>query len=252
MTGKRVTDPGCLRLGDDSPSIERYAQTAAAQLLLNVAAEDQRRFSRTASLRNAGYAVVEASSESQAITAVVHRDVALAILDGDLPQCNVLALGETLQRMRPAMGVVVVPTSSEPHVQWPTDEVSLHGNREAQLIAAVAHALTRNDAGEDGPDPEVVTDVSGRILRASDDGARLLNGSTRGLFQRNLLTFFDAGREAWHDAVRRASGGDTVELTGRLRPRERKPLPVSVRIVSRAGTAGVILEWSIARLRRDG
>ena len=223
----------------------------ATQLLLNVAAEDQRRSDRTVSLRSAGYTVVEAASESQAIGTVVHCDVALVIIDGDLPQCNVPALGETLRRMRPDMAVVVTPPS-QPRVPWPADRVPLHAKCEAQLIAAVAHALTKHEPEACGLDPEVVTDVFGRILGASDDGARLLNGSVRGLVQRDLLTFFDAGREAWYDAVRRASGGEIIELTGRLRPRERRPLPVSVRITSQAGTAGVILEWSIARLARTG
>ena len=231
-----------------SATAEPSLRADAGRLLLNVAAQDQRRSDRSAALRRAGYTVVEAASESQAIRAVVHRDVALVILDGDLPQCNLPDLGETLRRMRPAMAVVMIPTTCHAHVQWPGDDLSPQANDDAQLIAAVAHGLRRTDRWENSFDPEVVTDLAGRIQEISRQGARLLNGTARGLFQRNLITFFDAGREVWQDAVRRASAGETVELTGRLRPKERRPLTVTVNISSRTCAAGITLEWSIAPL----
>ena len=215
-------------------------QADATRLILNVAAQDQRRSGRSAFLRRAGYRVVEAASESQAIKAVVYRDVALAVLDGDLPQCDLAALGETLQRMRPAMGVVIVPTACRAEPAWPRHDISIHGV-DRQFIEAVATAFRRDDSA----DPDVVTDVFGRIQGTSDHGARLLNGTPRGLFQRSLITFFDARRDIWHDAVRRARAGERVEMMGRLRPKERRPLGVSVRITSRTEAAGVMLEWVI-------
>lgn len=230
-----------------STSTERPLRTGGGRLLLNVSAQEQRRSDRTASLRSAGYTVVEAASESQAISTVVHSDVAVVVLDGDLPQCNLAALGETLRRMRPAMAVVPLTTTGHAQVQWPGDDFSAADTDDRQLIAAVAHALRRR-AGEDVANPDVVTDLCGRIQDTSDKGARLLNATHRGLFQRNLVTFFDAGREVWQDAVRRASAGESVELIGRLRPKERKPVSVSVRITSRTGAAGISLEWSIAPL----
>ena len=230
-----------------STSIERPLRTGGGRLLLNVAAQDHRRSERTASLRSAGYTVVEAASESQAISTVIHSDVAVVVIDGDLPQCNLAALGETLRRMRPAMAVVPLSTTGQARVQWPGDDFSAAGIDDRQLIAAVAHALRRS-AGEGVSNPDVVTDLCGRIRDVSSQGARLLNVTPRGLFQRNLVTFFDAGREIWQDAVRRASAGESVELTGRLRPKERRPVSVSVRIISRTGAAGISLEWSIAPL----
>ena len=67
-----------------SATAEPAPRGDARRLLLNVAAQDQRRLERTAALRRAGYMVVEAASESQAIGAVVHRDVALVELTGRL------------------------------------------------------------------------------------------------------------------------------------------------------------------------
>ena len=210
-------------------------------LILNVAARDQRRADRTVFLRNAGYTVVEAASESQAIRTVVHRDVALAVLDGDLPECDLAAFGETLQRMRPAMAVVAVPTACYAHPAQPRDQISIHDGDDGQLIHAVATALRRHDRF----DPDVVTDAFGRIQGTSDQFARLLNGTARSLLQRNLITFFDTARDVWHDAVRRARAGERVQLMGRLRPKERRPVEVSVRITMRAEAPDVMLEWAI-------
>lgn len=244
MSGQRVHSAA-----DAVPAATgRSIHSGATGLLLNVAAEDRRRADRTASLRRAGYTVVEAVSESQAIDTVVHSDVVVVVLDGDLPACNLAALGETLRRMRPTMAVVPMPTTGHAQVQWPGDELSDRDGDDRQLIAAVAHALRRK-VGQDSSTPEVVTDSCGRIQYTSNEGARLLNATPRGLFQRSLVTFFDAGREVWQDAVRRASAGEFVELAGRLRPKERKPLSVIVRITSRTAAAGITLEWSIVPLQ---
>lgn len=226
--------------------------TASTQVVLNTAAQDQRRSARTVILRTAGFEVVEAASASQAISTVVHAEVALAVLDGDLPDCDPATLAETLQGMRPAMAVVVVSTGSDgdrllPHANTPVDDED-----DAHLMNVIATTL-RDDHSLDpdfdpGCDPEVVTDQFGHIEETSDVGARLLNGSARGLFQRNLLTFFDGNRDLWHDAVRRATAGQRVQLTGRLRPKERRPFDVSVRIISRLADTGVTLEWAFAVL----
>ena len=212
-----------------------------ADLILNVAAHDQRRLNRTVTLRRAGYTVVEADSEWQAMHTVVHRDVSLAVIDGDLPACDLVALSETLQLMRPALAVVVVPPKGATSPAAPAGEIR-DGD---DLLLTVATALGKDDGEDNGPDPHVVTDVFGRIQGTSDHGARLLNGSPRGLSQRNLVTFFDARRDVWHEAIRRARAGEQVHIKGRIRPRGRKPLDVSVRIISRADTGGALLEWAI-------
>jgi len=215
------------------------------QLLLNADAWDQRRYDRSKRLRSAGYAVVGVASASEAIKTVVHRDVALAILEGEFSECELTALGETLQRMRPTMGVVTVSTACDRQGRSPNDQFSVTDDRETELLTVVATALREGPRLADDPDPEFVTDVWGRIQGASDKGAQLLNGTRRGLLQRNLLTFFDAKRDLWHDAARRASAGERVQLVGRVRPKERRPVPVSVRITRGVGVSGAILEWSI-------
>ena len=225
--------------------------TASTQVVLNTAAQDERRSARTVILRTAGFEVVEAASASQAIRTVVHAEVALAVLDGDLPDCDSATLAETLQGMRPAMAVVVVAADSDRHRRRRTrspvdDEDGVH------LMNVIATVL-RDDHSPDPAsdpisDPEVVTDQFGRIEETSRAGARLLNGSARGLFQRNLLTFFDGNRDLWQDAVHRATAGQRVQLTGRLRPKDRRPFEVSVRIMGRLADNGVTLDWAFAVL----
>lgn len=223
--------------------------TAPSQVVLNTAAQDQRRSARTVILRTAGFEVVEAASASQAISTVVHAEVAVAVLDGDFPDCDSATLAETLQGMRPAMAVVVVSTRIDGHRPRHA-HTSVRDEHDAHLMNVIATVL-RDDQSPDaepGSDPEIVTDQFGRIEETSDAGARLLNGSARGLFQRNLFTFFDGNRDLWHDAVRRATAGQRVQLTGRLRPKDRRPFKVSVRIIGRLADTGVTLEWAFAVL----
>ena len=226
---------------------DRLVHSDSTRLVLNVAAEDQRRAERTVFLRNAGYTVVEAASESQAIRSVIHRDIALTLLDGDLPECDLTALGETLQRMRPGMAVVVARRAGRARSGRPRVQISIRDGENSYLVDAVATALCGKQSRADISHPDVVTDASGQILDTSEDGARLLNATPRGLFSRNMITFFDTQRDVWQDAVRRARAGERVQLMGRLRPRERRPLDVSVRITSTTGAEGVLLEWAIDR-----
>jgi hypothetical protein len=76
----------------------------------------------------------------------------------------------------------------------------------------------------------VMTDPEGLILGVSPSGARLLSASARGLQQRSLLLFFEQDRDGWRAASMRASRGECVELSGRLRPKDRRPVLVGVRI----------------------
>ena len=70
----------------------------------------------------------------------------------------------------------------------------------------------------------VVTDAYGMLLEASPEAAELLNLTTNGLRSRQLLVFFDGGREHWRQALRAAAAGLMVHREGALRPRERRPV----------------------------
>ena len=76
----------------------------------------------------------------------------------------------------------------------------------------------------------VVTDAYGMLLEASPEAAELLNLTTNGLRCRQLLVFFDGGREHWSQALRAAAAGLTIDREGALRPRERRPLRVRAEI----------------------
>ena len=76
----------------------------------------------------------------------------------------------------------------------------------------------------------VVTDAYGMLLEASPEAAELLNLTTSGLRWRQLLVFFDGGREHWRQALRDAAAGLMVDREGALRPRERRPVRVRAEI----------------------
>ena len=76
----------------------------------------------------------------------------------------------------------------------------------------------------------VVTDAYGMLLEASPEAAEMLNLTTTGLRWRQLLVFFDGGREHWLQALRAAAAGLMIDREGALRPRDKRPLRVRVEI----------------------
>ena len=72
----------------------------------------------------------------------------------------------------------------------------------------------------------VVTDKYGMLLEASPEAAEMLNLTANGLRWRQLLVFFDGGREHWRQALRAAAGGLMVDREGALRPRDKRPVRV--------------------------
>ena len=72
----------------------------------------------------------------------------------------------------------------------------------------------------------VVTDQYGMLLEASREAAEMLNLTPNGLRWRQLLLFFDGGREHWRQALRAAAGGSMIDREGALRPRDKRPLRV--------------------------
>ena len=93
----------------------------------------------------------------------------------------------------------------------------------------------------------VYTKTDGRILRFNAGAGQLLNTGERWATGRDLLAFFDENRRELKVAMHlAASTGDTAEVVARLRPRERRPFRVRVRIARRSVEDGRELEWTIA------
>jgi len=77
----------------------------------------------------------------------------------------------------------------------------------------------------------IVTDSGGIVLEASADAPQTLGITAPHLRGRGLLASFDGERTEWAAGLVRAQAGERVERTGRLRPRERRPLVVIATIM---------------------
>jgi hypothetical protein len=92
------------------------------------------------------------------------------------------------------------------------------------------------------------TDPYGRIESIAPETARLLGLSTRGAYARDFRLFFPTSFAALTALVRKA-GSEHVETALDLYPRDRKPVPVLIRIESSAGDVGPSgLRWTLERL----
>jgi CheY-like chemotaxis protein len=210
--------------------------TAPVLTLLNVEDFAPSRFVRTRILRDAGYDVIEAASAGEALHAAMRHAVAGALIDVNLPDASGIELCGTLRRLNPALAVLLISAGS---LSAEAMEAGLAAGANAYLGEPVASQLLVRSVGialngesRQTQDCEtwVVTNHHGSILYASGLGARLLSGTPRGLKDRNLIVFFEQDRDQWRDAMARASCGDRVLRSGRLRPREHRPIPVRVQI----------------------
>ena len=217
--------------------------------LLNVQDLSRGRFRRTGVFRAAGYAVIQAASAREALDAVTHRPLSIALIDVHLPDASGLTLCDTLKRLKPGLPVLLISAESpSPEARaaglaagaqrylgepMPSDILVRH-------VDEALHTATRRDA-----DIWVLTDGQGAIRDASPLGARLLNVSRRGLDQRSLVMFFDQDRQAWKEALVLASQGESIVRTGPLRPRERRPVVVTVGITLADGAVQPALLWTI-------
>ena len=216
--------------------------------LLNVEDDEPSRFKRGRLFRNAGYRVVEAASTADALAAIAREAVSVALVDVNLSDGSGLALCETLKRLDPRLPVLLI--SSAPCDADLEDRAREAGAHEvlrdpvtpSALLRIAADAMSR-DAGGDECLSWVMTDRQGLILDVSDEAARLLSGTARGLLHRSLIVFFEQDREGWEQAMARAKRGGRVFRVGRLRPKERRPVPVRVEIVPAEGEAPPALIW---------
>jgi len=115
-------------------------------------------------------------------------------------------------------------------------------------IAMVDPIHSPTDRAQGSGDAWVITNAIGDIQEISGEAARLLNLSQRGARGRNLATFFVEDRPRLLAELLRAANGTTLERTGTLQPRDRRPLGVHVQIAPVAARPGerVTLRWFIS------
>jgi PAS domain-containing protein len=97
--------------------------------------------------------------------------------------------------------------------------------------------------------PWALTDVKGVLLDASDDVGRLVNVTRRKLIGRNLLIFFDRDRELIELVAAAAARGQPATLPTRLRPRDRKPIPVRILVQAEPERSATLtsLRWTFEK-----
>ena len=90
--------------------------------------------------------------------------------------------------------------------------------------------ITDGGTREGGGETWVLTDLRGEILEASRSAAAMLSVTSVHLRQRSLLLFFSQDRPEWNRLLRFAARGETLARSGWIRPRDRRPRPVTVEL----------------------
>lgn len=217
--------------------------------LLHVDACASRRTATSRIFRDAGYDVIEAPSAAAALSAATRQPLAAAVVHVDLPDAPGIDVCETLKGLRADLPVLLVSSrspSGHEETRWlrSADGCILEQSDDETVVKLLDAAVSC--IADWGPsDRWIVSDLRGGILDASPAAATLLNGAVRGLLGRSLLMFFDHDREGWRRAMVRASLGERVALEGTLRPRERRPVQVSVAISREPASDLPTLRWQI-------
>lgn len=221
-------------------------------VVLNVDDFEPARFLRSRALRAAGFEVVDASTATEALQAATSYAPDVALVDVDLPDSDGYSLCEALQHCCPQLPVVLI---SAIHVGAAAVRQGERTGAYAYLREPVAPAvmvqrITDALAGlRDEPSLHwVITDPYGLILDASAESGRLVNLCPAHLVGRSLLTFFDGGRADLIRLLQEVAGGLIAEWQGRIRPRDRRPLPVRVEIRQALDYPGTAVLWNLERV----
>ena len=231
------------------PSAQRT--TGDIPVLLNVEDFEASRFLRTRVFRAAGYHVIEAASAGEALSIATQTRPSVALVDVNLPDSSGIMLCDTLRRLHPECPVLLISAASwTPEAQEAGLAAGAHSwlgepVPSATLVSTVERALN-GQGGMSTSETWVVTDCHGSILEVSGPGARLLSGTARGLQRRSLLIFFEQDRDRWRTAMTRASTGESVRRSGRLRPKERRPVMVHVLVERIPDVTPSLLLWTFS------
>ena len=225
--------------------------------ILNVEDDSPARFLKSRILERAGFQVVEAVTCADAIRSSSDDSLQLVLLDLRLPDGDGYEVCERIKAQRPGLPVVMI-TSTYGTVQGRQD--GLASGADAYLIEPVpaerlVHIVRRFIESDRRVDLEteawIVTDDRGVMIEISGPGHRLLNLSARGALGRNLSAFFAADRHHVFGDMARALDGQIAQRQAVLRPRDRRPFPVSVEICRETHEGGAVprLRWTLEPIR---
>jgi PAS domain-containing protein len=97
------------------------------------------------------------------------------------------------------------------------------------------------------PTAIIETTVQGIIEWVDEAASQLLNLSHRACRGRELLPWFAGDRHVIAEAIYRAAAGQDVQGETIIRPRDRKPLPVSFHVALIVDETGQYLRWTFSR-----
>ena len=100
----------------------------------------------------------------------------------------------------------------------------------------------------------VLTDPQGSVLEMSAAAERLFSVTQRSTRGRSIFLFFDIDRQVLMRDATGAALGKAVTVSTRLRPKERRPLTVRLRIEPQSGTQTVLanLIWTVLPVPEAG
>jgi DNA-binding response OmpR family regulator len=221
--------------------------------VLNVDDHAPARFLRTRILQRAGFGVDEADSAAGAIERA--SQASLLLLDVKLPDGDGFSVCEAVKKQAPSLPIVMV-TSVYRTAQARRDAFAVGADAfllepiaPEQLVRTIETLLKRK--GEPRPsigDAWIITDAVGDIRDTSDEAAKLLNLSPRGLRGRNLPAFITDNRLRLMTELLRASEGLIIDRMSTLQPRDRRPVRVHLDVSAITQQPGerVQLRWIIS------
>ena len=219
--------------------------------ILNVDDNAAARFLRSRILERAGYDVREAESAEQALVyGLADVPPHLILLDVALSDGDGFSVCERVKATHQHLPVVLITSiyhtsdARRDAFRAGADEYLLDPVEPSRLVEAVGQFLDPSHSVPFVQAATVITDSYGSIVWANAAAGRLLNISPRGLRGRTILGFCAPGRERVATHMRRAVGGQIVQETVRMRPRDRKPLSLRVDISAAEFECGGTLEWS--------
>jgi two-component system sensor histidine kinase VicK len=170
------------------------------------------------------------SIELQLATALQRFNTLQRRVDSDSGQSSAL-LGRTLHELERALEEVRVAQ----------EQLLDNRSRLEEVQAELARQYEKYwQLFDDMPQPYVVTEIDSTITEANKAAAELLNVSQRFLVGKPLSVFICQDRGRFIEEAKRATTEPApLDLTVKLRPRERAPIDVAV-TVSGAGTS---LRW---------
>lgn len=219
--------------------------------VLNVDDHAPARFLRTRILQRAGFGVDEGDSAAIAIERA--PESSLLLLDVKLPDGDGFSVCEELKRNSPTLPIVIV-TSVYRTTQARRDAFAV--GADAFLLEPIApeqlvrtiETLLKRKGGEpvrDLAEAWVTTDAVGDIQDISQEAARMLNLSPRGLRGRNLCSFITDNRPRLMSDLLRAAEGLLIDRMSTIQPRDRRPVHVHLDVSAVQGGPGerVHLRW---------